>query len=59
MFLAAGSLALLLFLLVATPQQSLARVSYQLAGRRYDLGLVAAVMLLGVAVGYLVATWVG
>jgi hypothetical protein len=59
MLLAAGSLALLLFLLVAAPQHGLARVSYQLAERRFDLSLIAAVMLIGVAVGYFVATWVG
>ena len=57
--LAAGSLALLSFLLVAAPQHSLARVSSQLVERRSDLGLIGAVMLFGVAVGYLVATWVG
>jgi hypothetical protein len=57
--LAAGSLALLFFLLVAAPQHSLARVSSELADRRYDLGLIGAVMLFGVAVGYFVATWIG
>ena len=59
MLLAAGSLALLLFLLAAAPQHSLARVSYQLAERRFDISLIGVVMLIGVAVGYFVATWVG
>jgi hypothetical protein len=59
MLLGAVSLALLFFLLVAAPQHSLARVSNQLAGRRYDLGLIGAVTLVGVVLGYLVATWVG
>jgi hypothetical protein len=59
MLLGATSLALLFFLIVAAPQHGLARVSYQLAGRRYDLGLIGAVTLVGVVLGYLVATWVG
>jgi hypothetical protein len=58
-FLAAGSLALLFLVVVAAPQHSLARVSHPLADRRYELGLIGAVMLLGVAVGYLVATGLG
>jgi hypothetical protein len=58
-FLAAGSLGLLFLVLVAAPQHSLARVSHPLADRRYELGLIGAVMLLGVAVGYLVATGLG
>ena len=59
MLLTAGSLALVLFLLIAAPRHSLARVSYQLAQRRYDYGLVGAVMLIAVAVGYFIALWVG
>lgn len=59
-FLAAGSLVLLFLVLVAAPQHGLAaRVSHPLADRRHELGLIGAVMLLGVAVGYLVATGLG
>ena len=59
MLLAAGSLALLLFLLMATPQHSVGHVSYWLADRRSDLGLLGTVLLFGLAVGYFVATWLG
>jgi hypothetical protein len=57
--LAGGSLALLLFVLMATPQHSLGHVSYRLADRRSDLGLLGAVMLVGLAVGYFIATSLG
>jgi hypothetical protein len=57
--LAGGSLALLFFLLMATPQQSAGHVSYWLADRRSDFGLLGAVMLLGLAVGYYFAIWLG
>jgi hypothetical protein len=57
--LAGGSLALLFFLLMATPQHSAGHVSYWLADRRSDFGLLGAVMLLGLAVGYYFATWLG
>jgi hypothetical protein len=57
--LASASFALLLFLLTAAPRHSLARVSYQLAERRYDLGLIGAAMFMGLAFGYLVAIWIG
>jgi hypothetical protein len=57
--LAAGSLALLCFLLMATPQQSAGHVSYWLADRRSDFGLLGAVMLLGLAAGYFIATGLG
>jgi hypothetical protein len=57
--LAAGSLALLLFLLTATPQHSAGQVSYWLADRRSDLALLGAVMLVGLAVGYFIATSLG
>lgn len=59
MFLAAGSLALLFFLLMATPQHSVGHVSYWLADRRVDLGLLGVVMLVGLAVGYFIATSLG
>ena len=58
MLLASASLALLFFLPTAAPH-SLARISYQLAERRYDLGLIGVVMFIGLAIGYLVAVWVG
>jgi hypothetical protein len=58
MFLASASVALLFFLPTAAPH-SLARISYQLAERRYDLGLIGVVMFVGLAIGYLVAVWVG
>jgi hypothetical protein len=57
--LAAGSLALLLFLLTATPQHSAGQVSYWLADRRSDLALLGTVLLLGLAVGYFIATSLG
>ncbi|MGH3059765.1 MAG: hypothetical protein ACRDPP_16195 [Gaiellaceae bacterium] len=57
--LAAGSLALLLFVLTATPQHSVGHVSYRLADRRSDLGLLGTVLLFGLAVGYFVATSLG
>lgn len=57
--LAGGSLALLFFLLMAAPQHSAGHVSYWLADRRSDFGLLGSVMLLGLAVGYYFATWLG
>jgi hypothetical protein len=57
--LAGASLALLFFLLMATPQHSAGQVSYWLADRRSDLGLLGAVMLVALAVGYFIATSVG
>lgn len=59
LLLAAGSLALLLFALAATPRHGLGHVSYWVADRRYDLGLLGAVLLFGLAVGYFIATSVG
>jgi hypothetical protein len=59
MLLASASLALLFFLPTAAPRHGLARVSYQLAERRYDLGMIGVVMFMGLAIGYLVALWVG
>ena len=59
MLMASASFALLLFLLTAAPRHSLARVSYQLAERRYDLGLIGVAMFMGLAFGYLVAIWIG
>jgi hypothetical protein len=59
LLLAAGSLALVLFLLASAPRHSLARVSYQLAERRYSLSLVGVVMFVGLAFGYLVAILLG
>ncbi len=59
MLLASASLALLFFVPSAAPRHSLARISYQLTERRYDLGLIGVVMFIGLAIGYLVAVWVG
>lgn len=59
MLLASASVALLFFLPTAAPRHSLARISYQLADRRHDLGLIGVVMFVGLAIGYLVAVWVG
>jgi hypothetical protein len=59
MLLASASFALLLFLLTAAPRHSLARVSYQLAERRYDFGLIGVAMFMGLAFGYFVAIWIG
>jgi hypothetical protein len=59
MLMASTSFALLLFLLTAAPRHSLARVSYQLAERRYDLGLIGVAMFMGLAFGYLMAIWIG
>lgn len=59
LLLAAGSLALLLFVLAATPRHGVGHVSYWVADRRYDLGLLGAVLLFGLAVGYFIATSVG
>jgi hypothetical protein len=57
--LASASFALLLSLVTAAPRHSLARVSYQLAERRYDFGLIGVAMFMGLAFGYLVAIWIG
>jgi hypothetical protein len=59
MLLASASFALLLSLLTAAPRHSLARVSYQLAERRHDFGLIGVAMFMGLAFGYLVAIWIG
>jgi hypothetical protein len=59
MLVAAAGFALVLWLVAAAPRHSPARVSYQLAQRRYDLAMMGVVMAIGLTVGYLVAIWVG